>query len=164
MTLLTPYGAWNAETSVASKGNAYSKIICLHSFKLNEIKSLDQSWILSFENFWREKPAWYMGNPRMKEYFDILFCRLKGSVWSLKLQKWNCSPSNAQKLEIRGLSQNLYWKSGQQSAIFWNSLGLFRDYGLNHIFFRNKTFLFFKIKSWKKIVKPHKTSTPSDNG
>ena len=33
------------------------------------------------------------------------------------------------------------------NAIFWNYLGLFRDYGLEHIFFRNKTFLFFKIES-----------------
>ena len=46
--------------------------------------------------------------------------------------------------------QNLHWKLGQQSAnaIWWNSLGLFRDFGLNYIFFRNKTFLFFKIESW----------------
>ena len=34
------------------------------------------------------------------------------------------------------------------SAIFWNYLGIFRDYGLKNIFFRNKTFLFFKIESW----------------
>ena len=26
--------------------------------------------------------------------------------------------------------QKLYWKLGQQSAICWNSLGLFRDYTL----------------------------------
>ena len=39
-------------------------------------------------------------------------------------------------------------KIGTANAICWNSLGLFRDYGLNHIFFRNKTFLFFKIESW----------------
>ena len=44
--------------------------------------------------------------------------------------------------------QNLHWKLGQQSAICWNSLCLFRDYGLYRIFFRNKTFLFFKIESW----------------
>ena len=35
------------------------------------------------------------------------------------------------------------------NAICWNSLGLFRDYGLNYIFFRNKTFLLFKIESLK---------------
>ena len=34
------------------------------------------------------------------------------------------------------------------SAIFWIYLGIFRDYGLKNIFFRNKTFLFFKIESW----------------
>ena len=38
-------------------------------------------------------------------------------------------------------------KIGAANAICWNSLGLFRDYGLNYIFFRNKTFLFFKIES-----------------
>ena len=55
-------------------------------------------------------------------------------------------------------SQNLPGKLGQQSAIYWNSLGLCRDYGLNYIFFRNKTFLFNKIKKlkflasvWKRI-------------
>ena len=36
-------------------------------------------------------------------------------------------------------------KIGTANAIYWNSLGLFRDYGLNYIFFRNKTFLFFKL-------------------
>ena len=39
-------------------------------------------------------------------------------------------------------------KIGTANTICWNSLGLFRDYGLNHILFRNKTFLFFKIESW----------------
>ena len=38
-------------------------------------------------------------------------------------------------------------KIGTANAICWNSLGLFRDYGLDHIFFRNKFLLFFKIKS-----------------
>jgi hypothetical protein len=33
------------------------------------------------------------------------------------------------------------------SAIFWDYLGMFRDYGQKIIFFRNKTFLFFKIES-----------------
>ena len=46
------------------------------------------------------------------------------------------------------LMQNPRWKLGQQNAICWNYLGLFRDYGLEHIFFKNKTFLFFKIESW----------------
>ena len=39
-------------------------------------------------------------------------------------------------------------KIGTANAICWNYLGLFRDYGLDHFFFRNKTFLFFKIESW----------------
>ena len=33
------------------------------------------------------------------------------------------------------------------NGIFWISLGMLRDYGLKNIFFRNKTFLFFKIES-----------------
>ena len=33
------------------------------------------------------------------------------------------------------------------NAICWNSLGLFRDCGLNYISFMHKTFLFFKIES-----------------
>ena len=33
------------------------------------------------------------------------------------------------------------------SAFFWIYLGIFRDYGLKNIFFRNKTFLFLKIES-----------------
>ena len=36
-------------------------------------------------------------------------------------------------------------KIGTANAICWNSLGLFRDYGLNHIFFRNNFFLFFNF-------------------
>ena len=43
--------------------------------------------------------------------------------------------------------QNLLWKLGQHSAIWWNSLGLFRDCGMNHIPL-GIFFLFFKIKSW----------------
>ena len=47
-----------------------------------------------------------------------------------------------QKLSIPSL------KIRTASAIFWNYLGMFRDYGLKIIFYRNKTFLFFKIESW----------------
>ena len=35
-----------------------------------------------------------------------------------------------------------------ESAIFWNYLTIFRDSDLNYIFFRNTTFVFFKIESW----------------
>ena len=34
------------------------------------------------------------------------------------------------------------------SAIFWDYLGMFIEYGQKNIFFRNNTFLFFKIESW----------------
>ena len=33
-------------------------------------------------------------------------------------------------------------KIRRASAIFWNYLGIFRDYGIKYIFFRNKTFFF----------------------
>ena len=46
------------------------------------------------------------------------------------------------------LKQNLHWKLGQQSAIVKIYLGIFRDYSLINVFFRNKTFSFFKIESW----------------
>ena len=36
-------------------------------------------------------------------------------------------------------------KIGTANAICWNSLGLFRDHGLNYIFLGIKLFLFFKI-------------------
>ena len=48
-------------------------------------------------------------------------------------------------------NQNHRWKLGQKNAICWNYLGLFWDYGLDHILIRNKTFLFFKIESWNLL-------------
>ena len=44
--------------------------------------------------------------------------------------------------------QNLSWKLGQQTAICWNSIGLFKDYGLNHICSWNKTFF---VSQYKKL-------------
>ena len=41
-------------------------------------------------------------------------------------------------------TQNRHWKLSHRSAICWNYLGLFRDYGLDHIFLRNKTFIVFQ--------------------
>ena len=49
--------------------------------------------------------------------------------------------------------QNRHWKLGHRSAICWSYLGLYRDYSLDHIFFRNKTFLFFKIESWNFSIR-----------
>ena len=53
------------------------------------------------------------------------------------------------------------------STIFWNSLGLFRDYGVNYIFYRNNYFI-FEIESWnfqhlfeREFRKAHKLSTHS---
>jgi hypothetical protein len=65
-------------------------------------------------------------------------------------------------------NQNLYWKLRQQSAICWNSLGLFRDYSLNCIFSGVELFCFsrqktetFSICLEKNFVKPHKISSHS---
>ena len=60
-------------------------------------------------------------------------CRLKNTRWKVKLAS---------------AGQNRCWKLGQQNAICWNYLVLFRDCGLDHIFLGIKLFLFFKIKSW----------------
>ena len=59
------------------------------------------------------------------------------------------------------------------NAIFWISLGMFRDYGPKNISFGNKTFLFLKIESWnivswifsiclkENFMKPHNIWTHS---
>ena len=55
--------------------------------------------------------------------------------------------------KLNKLTATLYYipkpslKIRTASAIFWIYLGIFRDYGLKDIIFRNKTFLFFKIES-----------------
>ena len=64
--------------------------------------------------------------------------------------------------------QNLPGKLEQQSAIWWNSLGLSRDYGLKYIFLGIKLFCFsrqkaetFSICLKKNFVKSHKISIHS---
>ena len=44
--------------------------------------------------------------------------------------------------------QNLPGKLGQRSSICWNSLDLFRVYGLNYIFLGITLFCFSRYKSW----------------
>ena len=80
---------------------------------------------------------------------------------------------NHEKQEHSALQQALlktFGKIETASAIFRDYLGMFREQGQKNIFFRNKTFLFFKIESWnfqqlfeKIFMKPHKISTQSDN-
>ena len=85
-------------------------------------------------------------------YLRMYTCQHKQNI----LQNWQSKPSR---------------KLGQQSAICWNSLGLFRDYGLNYIcFLEKKLFCFsrqkaedFNICLKKNFVKRHKISTHSDN-
>ena len=60
-------------------------------------------------------------------------------LWSGRTSKWWNAIMSKAKPSL---------KIGTANAICWNSLGLFRNYSLNHIFFRNKTFLFFKIEHW----------------
>ena len=48
---------------------------------------------------------------------------------------WCCSPKPSLKIRTA-------------SAIFWDYLCMFRNYGQKNNFFRNKTFLFFRIESW----------------
>ena len=53
-----------------------------------------------------------------------------------------------------GIRETMWWtakpslKIRTANAIFWISLCKFRDYGQKKLFFRNETFLFFKIESW----------------
>ena len=54
----------------------------------------------------------------------------------------------ASKPSLKIGTANAEIKKSLANAICWNSLGLFRDYGLNYIyFFRNKTF-FFMMEIW----------------
>ena len=63
-----------------------------------------------------------------------------------------------------GKGKTFHWKLGQQSATSGNSPAPFRNYGLDHIAFRNKTFLIFKIESWNfQHLKPLEVSTNQAN-
>jgi hypothetical protein len=72
---------------------------------------------------------------------------------SMTLQRGNAlcvmgTVAHHRKLEeIYDLGTKTFTENWDSKRICWNSLGLFRDYSLNHIFFRNKTFLFFKIEN-----------------
>ena len=69
----------------------------------------------------------------------------------MKWLKWEtmvCSISHLASLKLLNVFPKPSLKIGTANAICWNSLGLFRDYSLNYIFFRNTTFLFLKIESW----------------
>ena len=65
-------------------------------------------------------------------------------VWEVAI--FNCNFKAKPSLKIR-----------TASATFWNYLGIFRDYGLKNIFFRNKVFVFqdrkLKLSAsvWKRI-------------
>ena len=71
---------------------------------------------------------------------------------SLELWKWTLQ--FVQVYTFFYQRQFFTWKSKPSlkirttSAIFWDYLGMFRDYGQNNIYFRNKTFLFLKIERW----------------
>ena len=75
-------------------------------------------------------------NPKFKQGPNLgcLGCRVS-PVLATKLCKW-------QKDRQAGFWQNRHWKLGQQNAIRWNYLGLFRDYSLDDIFLGIKLFCF----------------------
>ena len=97
-----------------------------------------------------------------------LFCSSRGKLWKLEFSRpfvlnkiqacniccWYKSSNLSRYLwaqlasQLSCLCQNLPGKMGQQSAICWNSFGLFRDYGLNYNFLGIIFFMFFKIESW----------------
>ena len=80
--------------------------------------------------------------------FKICLLRCKDKIVTNRKQN--------ETIPLYSLSQNLPGKLGQQSAICWNSLGLFLDYSLNHIFSGIKPFIFC-LKN--NFVKPHKILT-----
>ena len=114
-----------------------------------------------------EKAIWIRGNAKKSNFFsdDFLLVKLvlRDMNYTLELENTSSTAHLNMKeiilnqvwtrergwevytLYFIGSEQNRRWKLGQQNAICWNYFGLFRDYGLDHIFFRNNTFLHFKI-------------------
>ena len=80
-----------------------------------------------------------------KKKFWLMDCLFLPAINASVFRNW---AGNTLLYLLWSEGQNLRWKLGQQSAICWNSLSLFRDCRLNDIFFRNWTFLFYKIESW----------------
>ena len=76
-----------------------------------------------------------MWGPPVFRYFD-----------NISHIKFNKNPFHNMNLEKSNTLTSVYFlskqllKIGTANAICWNYLGLFRDYGLDHICFRDKTF------------------------
>ena len=87
-----------------------------------------------------------------EQLFDRVWF-MKKAIFSIFLMHYfpNETLKNRSLWEFRGRrgswDQNHHWKLGQQTPSVGTLLA-YRDYGLNHILFRNKTFLFFKKERW----------------
>ena len=85
----------------------------------------------------------------LKTSWKFGFCNFEIGYWIRWAKIYNTFWLLIPRFEIQTLRiSKPSLKIETANTIFWNSLGLFRDYSLNHISFRNKTSLFFKIKSW----------------
>ena len=89
---------------------------------------------------------WFEGYPVKSTLFfqgvkttmaHIFFWFMKPSFFS------GCHPRKSQVFLPK-----TFGKIETASTIFWDYLGMFREYSQKNIFFRNKTLLFFKIESW----------------
>ena len=72
-------------------------------------------------------------------------------LWSWQV---HCQKELLSDLTVLPLFDSLFWskpslKIRTARAIFWNYLGIFRDYGLKNIFFRKKNFFVFKDRKLK---------------
>ena len=86
---------------------------------------------------------WYLDSKK-KAFGNLLF-----TIYD-EISYWHKRPQDDQRSII---VHTWTWpkpslKIRTANAIFWICPGIFRDYGLKKFFFRNKTFLFFKIESW----------------
>ena len=95
---------------------------------------------------------------------DPKFRKMPGLIWIPDFWIWPTQYSqttldqNGPLCIVEGwLMRGAGKKIGTANKICWNPLDLLRDYGLNYIFFRNKTFVFqdrkLKLSAsvWKRI-------------
>ena len=119
-------GSWCFESSIyfVPIFFTYPSFHCLFFEKYNEIREISCSIYLSRNHLVLSSvPAhWHWRNVA----WDIPLFKY--------LDQWQHSLAILTAVIYR-YWQNLPGKLGQQSDICWNSLGLFRDYGLNYIFF-----------------------------
>ena len=138
-----------------------SKIFCL--LRKSKLYSFYDIWIQLLFFFLLFMSAFFLAdslNSSRHNFSSKYFCSfelscgcfvLSNAMWVV-LGARSCHWVVFEKSAVLQLNE-LFWakpslKIRTASAIFWIYLSIFKNYGLNYFFFRNKTFLFFKIENW----------------